>query len=251
MTRKERQTGTPESRGSQKRLEEIRQRASAALPGPWSWFGNPEVNVIHLATNHSGRMFILDPHTRSVETVFNHDHMEGYTVAEARERVMWWCPCAHEEHYGIVGGRIGPPDEDDALDWEREGLLCRCEDIREFLAWDQDPLAPHDAHLSRDGFAWLSRGVQVYEDLRFQDHGEHLMVSYRDIARYEVLDGRTMKEHLTNGGRESDLYREDIVGLDNPDATFIAHSRSDVDYLLAIIDRVPRVMRWWARRRVK
>lgn len=108
-------------------------------------------------------------------------------------------------------------------------------------------------------FATFTMGVQAFPELRFAGNvpqgakdgrgepwdrhkvGGYKMVSYRDIARYAVLDGRTVEEHEAAGGtidgEPRNLYREDIVGLDNPEAEFIAHSRDDVDFLLDLLDR--------------
>lgn len=52
----------------------------------------------------------------------------------------------------------------------------------------------------------------------FQQPDEHIMVKGADLAVFEVA------------------HRDDIVGFDNPDATFIAHARADVDTLLQLVD---------------
>ncbi|HMJ02187.1 MAG TPA: hypothetical protein VK506_04545, partial [Conexibacter sp.] len=120
---------------------------------------------------------------------------------------------------------------------------------REFLAREQDPLHAREDHLldPETTYAVLTRGVQTYPDLRFQGRKANggpdvLMHSYREMARYEVLDGRTVAEHEAAGGKidgeRRDLYREDLVGIDSPDAEFIAHAREDVDELLAEVDRL-------------
>lgn len=38
------------------------------------------------------------------------------------------------------------------------------------------------------------------------------------------------------------VYRRDLVGIRNADATFIAHSREDVDYLLGEVDRLRAIL---------
>ena len=40
-------------------LEPIRRRAEKATEGPWEWFGNTDVQEIHLATTYGGRIFIM------------------------------------------------------------------------------------------------------------------------------------------------------------------------------------------------
>jgi len=51
------------------------------------------------------------------------------------------------------------------------------------------------------------------------------------LAVYEVAPAATSR-------KDSRVYRGDIVGLRHPDAEFIAHSRGDVDFLLAEVDRL-------------
>lgn len=41
------------------RLEEIRERAVRATPGPWQWYGNTDKHVIYLAARGRGRMFVM------------------------------------------------------------------------------------------------------------------------------------------------------------------------------------------------
>ena len=40
-------------------ISAIRQRAEAATPGPWQWFGNTDVNDIYLATVRWGRQIVM------------------------------------------------------------------------------------------------------------------------------------------------------------------------------------------------
>lgn len=56
-------------------------------------------------------------------------------------------------------------------------------------------------------------------------------VSASDAAVYAVCPDAT-------DSQDRRVYRHDIVGLRNADATFIAYSRSDVDFLLAEVDRL-------------
>lgn len=40
-------------------LKEIQERAAAATPGPWQWFGNTEGRQVYLATVKYGRRFVM------------------------------------------------------------------------------------------------------------------------------------------------------------------------------------------------
>lgn len=40
-------------------IEVIRRRAEAATPGPWGWFGNIKHGGPYLATQHGGRVFVM------------------------------------------------------------------------------------------------------------------------------------------------------------------------------------------------
>lgn len=72
--------------------------------------------------------------------------------------------------------------------------------------------------------------------LRFQDDG--VTTDSKRHARYEALGGMTREEaglDVHADRSNSPLYREDFVGLDHPDAEFIANARRDVDFLLSVI----------------
>lgn len=40
-------------------LPEIKERAAAATPGPWKWFGNTDVRDVYLATARWGRLYVM------------------------------------------------------------------------------------------------------------------------------------------------------------------------------------------------
>lgn len=244
------------------KLQEIRERAEATIKGPWRWFGNRSVDDIYLATTHSGRQFLLQPNTRTEQYVYDADESEAYTLEEARERYLHPVeklpPPRHDYSALDLEGLkklatarelvVKGDDEDIYVDalvsyddqhWLQEG---------NWFATVEGQIALQDflsGEISEDeGSRWLrndknqgklARGVAVRTDLRFQRDG--LMQSYRDIARFEVLNGKTEAEHVESGA-PGNLYREDIVGIDNPEAEFIAHSREDVDALLAEVDRL-------------
>ncbi len=141
-------------------------------------------------------------------------------------------------------------DDEHGLDSDSQPAMCeRMPRLAEFI---DTPLGDEEGarHFAgEDGYTLLSRGAQHLPDVRFAHwEGERgarnsgLLHSYVDSARYEVLDGRTIAEHEAAGGRikgeRRDLYRDDIVGIANPDADFIAHARADVDELLEQLDTI-------------
>jgi hypothetical protein len=122
---------------------------------------------------------------------------------------------------------------------ERTEGYRRMEEPWDFISADQyDALAPDD----RQSYTF---DVKAELDLRFQDHERHLTRSHREIARYEVLDGKTRQEAGLGPDADrsnSPLYREDLVGLDNPEAEFIAQAREDVDWLLERLASLRRLI---------
>lgn len=202
------------------RLESIRKRCEATIRGPWAWFGNVATDQVYLGTCHSGRIILLTPHTVKREFVYAHELCESWSLEEARKRVIYLC--------GAHGDEVTPAAPEN----------CRCDEIREFLR-DELDIEEGARHLydREDRHHWLSRNMQVASELRFQGRGpdgapDIILHSYRDLARFEVLGGKTMAEHLTDGGRRDDLYREDIVGIASPEAEFIARAREDMQTLL-------------------
>lgn len=150
----------------------------------------------------------------------------------------WWCSRDAQEHLaeflrGEVTIEEGSRDLyiPDAFAVERELVLTRSLKANAGLKFAGK--VPEDAKNGR-GEPW-DRHVT----------GGYMLVDYRAIARYEVLDGRTVAEHEAAGGTINGevrhLYREDIVGLDNPEAEFIAHAREDVDWLLSEVDRLEKI----------
>jgi predicted transcriptional regulator len=47
-------------------IEEIRERAAAATPGPWGWFGHAK-NDMYLATTHSGRQYVMSTRRKGMQ----------------------------------------------------------------------------------------------------------------------------------------------------------------------------------------
>lgn len=47
---------------------------------------------------------------------------------------------------------------------------------------------------------------------------------------------------LARDAKNPKVYREDIIGIRNPDADFIAHSRADIDYLIGEVDRLSGIV---------
>lgn len=223
---------TDSAKERDEKLEDIERRVKAALPGPWGWFGNVASYQVYLATNHSGRMIVLSPETVKEEYVYSHGAERTFTLEEARAEVLELCG-AHDENYGEFGG-----------------LSCRCEEVREFLRGTLEVEEGARHMFDRDGRFWsISRNMRINSVLRFQGRNQDgtpdvLMHSYSDgdMARYEVLNGKTLAEHLAGGGRRSDLYREDIVGIATPEAELIAHAPDDLKFLLDEIERLDEVI---------
>lgn len=235
-------------------LQAIRDRAAGALPGPWGWFGNTRTHLVYLATKHSGRLFLLMPTIEKTYRVRHRDDDEGCSIAAAAEFVEdqlegWFpvedmhCPdCSASPLEGEAHTEACPK----RADWRppEHPLRARAkkwiEDLQrnpEYVCdfYDDDFRVVIELHTSHDAILQFQRRDAAGKP-------DHLLESYKDIARYEVLDGRTRAQHEA-GGHEGSLYREDIVGLANPDAEFIAHSRSDIDALLGEIDRLNDALR--------
>lgn len=244
----------------QARLAEIVKRAAAIIPGPWEWYGNTATDQVFLATKDRGRLFILTPGTRTEEYVFDHHEMETYTTEDARAHYKErWCPYHREGSEG------------------REARHCCCDEIRDFLAGELDPQesvldgARHWSSCLPGERRLLSRSVKIHEDLRFpvpfaghgmeaEDHYKvhgGIMRSYREgMPRFEVLGYRTADQFNADVEKSAAdaeargeplkliahapeaLYREDFMGLDNPNADFIANAAGDVAFLLAEVDRL-------------
>lgn len=261
------ETMSPEQ--ARARTEEIRERAAKAMPGPWYWGGNRSTDTIGLITPYRGHSTIFDTDIRRHEYVYDHEASESYSLEEAKEIYLidpeLIAPKPYEEleleelralcaRRGIEDVEVADGDHDpwteadyvDALsDWDEEhghshgsaeaGLQSALVD---FLSSERglcdDMSSGTVEEITRNGSVWLSRNVVIRPDLRLNVDG--LMHSYRDLARFQVLAGRTEEEHEAAGGmidgERRDLYREDIVGIDTPEAEFIAHSREDVEFLL-------------------
>ncbi|MEV0085230.1 hypothetical protein [Saccharopolyspora sp. NPDC050642] len=76
-----------------------------------------------------------------------------------------------------------------------------------------------------DGFG----GLRHDERLAFST--DMRMKPARDMAVYEVAPQATSRD-------DQRVYRADVIGIRHPDATFIEHSRADVDWLVAEVDRL-------------
>jgi hypothetical protein len=219
-------------------LEAIRKRHEAIVPGPWRWFGNTETDQLYLGTVDRGRLYVLTVGTREEQYVYHHANVASYTLSEiSNTRVQDWCG-GHDE--------FGGHDADG----------CICLDIADFLRGEveREEGARHFSHDRRPHSGTiLTRGVSVHADLRFaqpyktdpQERKTHggVMRSYRDCGpKYEVLGYRSVSEwEMDQGGVQNArdaLYRQDFMGFDQPEATFIEHAPEDIAYLLGEIDRL-------------
>ena len=67
-------------------LNVIRDRAEAATPGPWGWFGNLKADGPYLATVHGGRRFVMQFARLGMQSaqprfqVYDPEHDWGYMV---------------------------------------------------------------------------------------------------------------------------------------------------------------------------
>lgn len=121
-----------------RRVDQIRERAAAATPGPWRWAGNVDAHHIELTTVDRGMLYVM--------------------------RFVRW------------GMRSAQP------------------------MFQPLPIGSHTA-----------------------------MVKATEVPIFEVAPDATSRE-------DRRVYRGDLIGLRHPDADFIAHSRRDVDYLVAQVD---------------
>lgn len=68
-------------------------------------------------------------------------------------------------------------------------------------------------------------------DERLVFNTDDLLVPARDLAIYEVAPTAETRD-------DPRVYRADVIGIRHPDAEFIAHSRADVDWLVAEVERL-------------
>ena len=69
-------------------LKEIRDRAAAATPGPWQWFGNWDFREVYLATVNYGRRYVLGFRRwgmQGAQPVFRSKPGDGATLQTASE----------------------------------------------------------------------------------------------------------------------------------------------------------------------
>jgi hypothetical protein len=230
------------------RLEEIRQRATAAIPGPWRWQGNVDVNRCYLATTDRGQLTIMLANSAKCEYVFDRVEGVGRTLEEAREGVLDLC-----------GSHEGGPYEGEP------GYDCICTEIATFLEGTVDSEEGTRSFSTAYGCPPnraddIVRGVQSHVDIMFpaveraagrrEELGARLY-PYSRWAKYEVLGYRSKAEWVMDqagvipsagGDMEDFLYRKDFVGLDQPEAAFIEHSRDDIDWLLAKVDELQEAL---------
>ncbi len=97
-------------------------------------------------------------------------------------------------------------------------------------------------HLVMQFERWGMQGAQpsFFErpdpaDVRRSIAGEAKHRNAADVPVYEVAPHATSKA-------DPDVYREDLIGLRNADAQFIAHSRSDVEWLVVEVDRLQGII---------
>lgn len=86
---------------------EARARADATPKGPWKWFGNTKTRSIYLATDHSGRVFVMDferwgpaaaPRFQENHRMIRADEFVEYEVAPVRG-VRNLCPQVYRQDF--------------------------------------------------------------------------------------------------------------------------------------------------------
>lgn len=93
--------------------------------------------------------------------------------------------------------------------------------VMEFERWGMQQAQP----VFVEGRSWVADG----DSLKFHTSGG--MFPAAELARYEVAPDATDR-------KDPRVYRADLTGFRNPDATFIAAARQDIADLLAEVDRL-------------
>lgn len=86
---------------------------------------------------------------------------------------------------------------------------------------------------------WGMTGAQpvfLDPDSRARGTGAVTTVKASDVPIFEVCPDATSPDDIR-------VYRHDIRGLRHPDATFIAHARTDVELLLAVAEAAAELLR--------
>jgi len=113
-------------------------------------------------------------------------------------------------------------------------ILSLVQDDREITSWDgrrvRDEIAEYlndDDEIAASLDEWAEG-----KDTRLAFLGPDVILQRaRDMVVYEVAPHAVTRE-------DPSVYRADITGIRHPDADFIAHSRADVAFLLAEVDRL-------------
>ncbi|MFA7264940.1 MAG: hypothetical protein WC054_01395 [Candidatus Nanopelagicales bacterium] len=161
------------------RVAEIRERASAATPGPWRWSGNVD--------NSDPRLV-------------------------GRSAVLGWTSVI--DHVPVPRRVTDPQLNVDHLADHIDDRETRREIVHEYLfdSWGQRRTDRHLA-FGKDG----------------------IIVDARTMVKFEVAPEATDRS-------DPRVYRADIVGVRHPDAEFIAHSRSDIEFLLEEVARLTEII---------
>jgi hypothetical protein len=181
------------------KLEEIRQRAEAAKPGPWRWRGNTDNG---------------DPYLTSCGRVTGKD--------------------GSSHHAGDVLGHI--PHEitrEEARRWASTYFLPEPEVPAEPAAtysrrYDEAAQAQLEAEIDRHV---TDKWGEPEKEPRLAFCTGWIYTEARELAVFEVAPMATTRS-------DPSVYRADITGIRHPDAEFIAHSREDIGRLLAAADAV-------------
>lgn len=154
-------------------FEEIKQRAEAATPGPWSWRGNI-------------------------------DHADPYLSC----RLPGVGVCQVMGHVAVERTK-----DDRAI-----------QSYLDVLETDEDRESALDAYL-RDPYG------QPISDQQLCFAIDGVLKEARGLAVFEVAPAAESRD-------DPRVYRADVVGVRHPDAEFLAHSRADVEWLIAEVVRL-------------
>lgn len=183
-------------------LEEIRNRAKAASPGPWLWRGNVDHDEPTLSW--------YKPGWGRVEVLRHYPRERTADDRGAKEYEQYLRDLRVEDGLGDDGKiKYRPYTKAEIAERVREGWL---EDT-----WGNPQTDPRMA---------------------FADPKYMHALDARDLAIFEVCPEAISRD-------DARVYRADIIGVRHPDANFIAHSRQDVEDLLALVYKIRERAESW------
>lgn len=196
-------------------LEEIEKRVTAATQGPWHWSGNVDYSDPILSTwlPGLGRCNVMS-------------HFDVERSADSRQADEY------RSYLFDCGDLITQQDRADIQDAITLDTTITDDSEAEDL-YEKRCEALIKERVEEAVADWLTDqyGAPIRESrLAFADE-HNMMHEARKMAIFEVARDVTDRD-------DPKVYRADIVGLRHPDADFIAHSRQDVEDLIAEVKRL-------------